>query len=271
MTVLLRALGLQAAYAVLQAMSPAAARIATVALLLTVNAVPLVALLNGEWGAGDVLIAYWLENVAVGVWSLVKILTVAGPQVVGSGGSASVSSPDGRFAGAPAPGRMAIVVNGAPLQVPAVVVRVLTGGFFTFHYGLFTVVHGVFTFALARRTEVTGSFRGFALMFLVLLASHGLSTGIYWFAKGERWRTGIGSAMRQPYSRIVVLHLAVLGSAFLLFRGSGPDPSTLWPAAATLGPGLVLIAIKVVVDVVAHLQTHREVASSMPVAQAAAR
>jgi hypothetical protein len=243
MTVLVRALGLQAAYAVLQAMSPAAARVASVALLLTVNAVPLVALLNGEWGAGDVLIAYWLENVAVGVWSLVKTLTVTGT--------------DGS-------GRLDVVVNGVPVPVPAVAARALAAGFFALHYGMFTLGHGLFAFTLARRTEVTGSVAGFALMFLALLASHGLSTGIHWFARGERLGAGLGSTMRQPYSRVVVLHLAVLGSAFLLLRGSGDGLSSIWPAATTLGPGLVLVAIKVVVDVVTHLQVHRGVAAPVP-------
>ena len=67
MTLLLRVLGLQALHALLQTLSPSAARAASLMLLAGANALPLIALLTGQWRAGDVLIAFWLENVAIGL------------------------------------------------------------------------------------------------------------------------------------------------------------------------------------------------------------
>jgi hypothetical protein len=57
------------------------------------------------------------------------------------------------------------------------------------------------------------------------------------------------------------MHLSVIGGAWLVAGGGGANLSLLWPGFAALGPGLLLIAIKVVVDVLAHLQSHREVAA----------
>ena len=95
MTDLLRALGLQAAYAVMQTLLAARPAVASLFVLLAANSVPLMALLSGRWGAGDVLIAYWLENVAIGLWAAVRIAT---------------SSVDGSVSrtgtGRPAPGRL---------------------------------------------------------------------------------------------------------------------------------------------------------------------
>ena len=51
------------------------ARAASLLLLLVANALPLMALLSGEWAAGDVLIAFWLENVAIGLWAALRIAT----------------------------------------------------------------------------------------------------------------------------------------------------------------------------------------------------
>ena len=62
MSVLLRALGMQAAYALFQSLSPRMARAASLLLLLGANAFPLMALLSGQWAAGDVLVAFWLEK-----------------------------------------------------------------------------------------------------------------------------------------------------------------------------------------------------------------
>jgi hypothetical protein len=61
----------------------------------------------------------------------------------------------------------------------------------------------------------------------------------------------------------------VIGGAWLVAGGGGANLPLLWPGFATLGPGLLLIAIKVVVDMLAHLQSHREVAAPVPVAQVA--
>lgn len=253
MTVLLRALGLQAAYAVLRTMSPGAARVASVFVLLAANSVPLMALLSGRWGAGDVLIAYWLENVAIGLWAAVRIATAS------VDGSVVDRSPDGRprvdLSTALAAARQS--TDPRTMRAIGLVARLGLLVFFLFHYGLFTLVHGIFTFSLAGRAGTTGSVGGYLAMLLVMVLSHGLSTAIYWFARGERRSIGPQRAMAGVYPRVVVMHLSVIGGAWLVAGGGDRELSLLWPGLATLGPGLLLITLKVVVDVLAHLGEHR--------------
>ena len=249
MSVALRALGLQAAYAVLQTFSPRAARVASLALLLTANAMPLVALVSGRWTAGDVLIAFWLENIVIGVWTLVRLATTAGPD--------AVTGRPGDAPGLLETGTVEVLPDGTRVQFPGVAARVAIGAFFTLHYGIFTLVHGFFTFDLVGATGATGGVGDFALMFLVLFASHGLSTGIHWFARQERTQFGLISTMKQPYGRILVMHSAVIGGGYLVAHRGPEDLLAAWPGLAVLGPGLLLIAIKLVTDVAAHLRQHR--------------
>jgi hypothetical protein len=230
--VLLRLLGMQAMLALIDRLPPLVARLATVLVLLGANAVPLVALLRGDWTAGDVLVAYWLENVAVGAWTLVRIGTARGdgPQLD----------------------------LGAGTTLPRAMLPVALGGFFVVHYGMFTLTHGFFTWRLAREGGVSGGVADFAGILLVLLLSHGISTGVHWFARRERDHVSATVAMKQPYSRILVLHFTVLAAGFLTIPNW--DALNGQPAVSTHGPGLVLILIKTVVDVAFHVRAHRSLA-----------
>jgi hypothetical protein len=268
MSVVLRALGLQAAYAVLQTFSPAAARAASLVLLLGANAMPLLALLSGRWGAGDVLIVYWLENVAVGLWAAVRVGTASlDLPVAGTSHPATGARPADQWSRA-----FGEVVrqSGDPRAAAAVglFARFALLGFFCLHFGGFTLVHGIFTFSLAGQAGTTGSFGGYLMLLLALITSHGLSTAIHWFARGERTCVGPQRVMGQVYPRVVVMHLAVLGAGWLLV-GSGPlDLSAVWGDAARLAPGLLLIGIKVVADVMGHVREHAPDLSSRTTAPA---
>ncbi|GAA2738074.1 hypothetical protein GCM10009867_27840 [Pedococcus aerophilus] len=258
MGVLLRVLGLQALAVLVGTMPARTARALTLVMLVGANLFPLVALLTGAWQAGDVLVTYWLENVAVGTWQVVKLLTAQGcDPVTGRAGSRR---------GALETGPITADVNGQPVQFAGPLARIFVTGFFAVHYGIFTLVHGVFTFILARQSGTSGSIRSFALVFLVLLLSHGLSTAIHWFARGERRENGLMSTMKQPYGRILVLHVAVIGSFFLVLGplATGGSASLLpggpldtAPASPSVLPGVLLIALKTVLDAVLHLRAHR--------------
>ena len=79
MNVVLRAVGLQVALSALQRVSPRAARVVSVALVLTACLMPLAALLRGDWASGDVLLSYLFELYAVLVWTVVRVVTAPGP------------------------------------------------------------------------------------------------------------------------------------------------------------------------------------------------
>ncbi len=160
-----------------------------------------VALVMG-WPPGQILLLYWAENVVVAFWQVPRILLAGGPP-----------SPRG-----PAEGKR-------PLPRPANLPVAL---FFLVHYGLFTFVHGVFVFQLFLHQELTAeSLRAHlgsgAMMLAVagLMISHGMAF-IEDLGSGRLARTAPGRVMSEPYHRIVVLHLVVLGSAFALTLL--PDP-----------------------------------------------
>ena len=121
---------------------------------------------------------------------------------------------------------------------------------------MFTLVHGIFTGLLAWSIGVSGTVRGWLLMLLALVASHGISTWLHWVRGGERERISPSQAMLAPYARIVVLHLVVLGGFFFAFRGLG-GLGGAEPSGERFVPAVVLIMIKTLVDVVTHLRAHR--------------
>jgi len=180
------------------------------------NALPIAGVLLLGWKVFPLVLLYWLENVVVGGFNVGKLL-LARP------------------------------------QEPAYSVgKLFLIPFFIFHFGMFTLVHGVFVFALFGAkslprfdslAELPAAIRAYHLGWgvLALVVSHGLS--FYWnyFENGEYRRASLPILMMQPYARLVVLHLAVLfGGWIVLTLGS--------PLLALL----VLVALKTAADVRAH-------------------
>ena len=186
------------------------------------NALPIAGVLLLGWKVFPLVLLYWLENVVVGGFNVGKLL-LARP------------------------------------QEPAYSVgKLFLIPFFILHFGMFTLLHGVFVFALfGAKTlprfdslaELPAAIRAYHLGWgvLALVVSHGLS--FYWnyFQNGEYRRASLPILMIQPYARLVVLHLAVLfGGWIVLTLGS--------PLLALL----VLVALKTAADVRAHqAERHR--------------
>ena len=84
----------------------------SVATLLIANVLPLFGVLFLGWKIFPLLVLFWLENVVVGVFNVFKML---------------VASPT-------SPGQWVAKLGMIP--------------FFCFHYGMFTLVHGIFVFVL---------------------------------------------------------------------------------------------------------------------------
>ena len=136
------------------------------------------------------------------------------------------------------------------IAVPPVAVKIFGSLFFTFHYGMFTAIHGLFVFLL-----ISGMFDGYAstapplnytpiiLLWLVLLFAQ---VGRALLA--PRTNTSIQELFVAPYKRIAPLHLAII------FGGFGISVLNL-PAAA----GIILIIIHIVVDVNTARKTKNQV------------
>ena len=216
MNVLLRILGFTLLAQVGSRLPSRTARTITSFVLIAANLLPLAAVLSGSAGLGDVFVIYWFENVVVWFTTTVKIVTA---RAMGTAG-----------------------------QNVTLLGNLLIAAFFTFHFGLFTFVHGVFSFTLASATGgLTSEPRTWLLIVFAITVSHLISLGLNWFGQGERDAATARRAMATPYPRMVVLHLSVLAAWFLL----------LWlpdVAADAVVPVAILCVLKTGVDVWFHLR-----------------
>ena len=188
---------------------------ARLGLILLLNLIPVAGVLWLGWDAGQILMLYWVENVIIGATSLIRILTARERPV-------------------PAPGSR----DTGPVGV---------GCFFVVHYGVFTLVHGVFTMMLASRI-IDGEDGLWERVFAnptfhwAVLGATALQVVILvreWWSSGLWRRSSPGVEMFRPYGRIVVLHVTVLAAAWLLSETSAP-----------MGAVLILCLMKAVVELV---------------------
>lgn len=145
--------------------------------------------------------------------------------------------------------------------------------FFTFHYGAFCAVHGLFILNLMLGVDGDpfgdGNNWPFLLVFVELLVnvvnsvlanapgqwlwvfaalavSHGVSLVFNYFGSGEAGRMTLSKLMTAPYKRIVILHVAIIvGGMGIMALGE--------PIAMLV----VLVLLKLAMDVVLHRREHR--------------
>src|ERR1044071_4020935 len=195
------------------------------AVLVFANAIPLVGVLFLGWQVFPLILLYWLENVIVGGFNVLRMI-VADPQ------------DPVRWIG-----------------------KVFLIPFFCVHFGGFTTVHGVFVFAMfggpayARQffpgpSSVLAAIHqtgiGFAVIGLVL--SHGVSFVWNSLLGGEYRQASLQQLMMQPYGRVMVMHFVILGGGFLVMALHSPVPALA-----------VLVLLKIAVDVRAHRAERRRV------------
>ena len=186
--------------------------------LLATNAIPLIGVVLHNWTVFQVLLLYWSENVVVGGFNVLRMLT---------------AQPKSEISWA-----------GKLFLIP----------FFIVHYGMFTFVHGMFVVGLFGGVTRLGglsyhtllsavSGAGLTVPVAALVASHGFSFFHNYLAGGEYQRVLLPQLMFQPYGRIVVLHVTVLLGAFFV-KGLGS------PVAAIV----LLVGLKTAIDLGAHLK-----------------
>lgn len=126
--------------------------------------------------------------------------------------------------------------------------------FFTVHYGIFAAVHGAFVFTLfgpagGEPEQMARAVVSDASLFVPLAAlvlSHGVSFVANFLVGGEIGRVRTGQLMAAPYARVVVLHVTLIFGGFAVAAAGAPV------AALAL-----LVALKIVVDLAAHVAEHR--------------
>lgn len=213
---------IEAVVARLPRMDAAAEKPLSAWVLVAANLVPLAGVLLWGWDVFALLLLFWMENVIVGVFFVLRMLL-------------------------------------ADLEDPALwAAKLFMVPFFCVHYGMFTAVHGAFVFmlfgegnyrvdgldALAPAARAAADY-GLWLPLAVLVGSHFFSFAWNYLYRGEFRAAQLSRLMAQPYGRVVVLHLAIiLGGIAAMTLGS-----PLWAL-------LVLLGLKIALDFKAHVKEH---------------
>jgi hypothetical protein len=183
--------------------------------LVTANLAPVFGVLALGWNVSPIMVFYWSENLVVGFYNVLKMRRAQG-SVAGSNTS----------------------LDGRPVQQGdrrALIV------FFIVHYGIFTLVHGVFVMVFFGAGS-RGVFSELGLALLILSVSHGISYRRNFIGRGEYRRVAFTGLFWQPYARVIVMHLTILlGGTWAQANGS--------PVYALL----VLVTLKTAIDLGLHL------------------
>jgi hypothetical protein len=181
-------------------------------LLIALNLVPVVGVLSWGWKSFDLIFLYWMENLIIGVFTVLRMLV--------------------------RPYRHVLELVFPFFLVP----------FFCVHYGMFCMGHGVFVVSLFGQTQVGED--GLIVAALSVLTAPYMFAAVIaltliqvadWI-RDVRHRgfaaDGVKALMVAPYRRIVVLHITILAGGFAL--------SALNEPVAGL---IILVAVKTASDV----------------------
>jgi hypothetical protein len=198
---------------------------ASVLALLFVNLIPLVGVLFLDWDLYSIMVLYWLENLVIGGFNIIKMTFAA---------KADSSLSQKLF------------------SIP----------FFTFHYGFFCFVHGIFVmvlfqpgglfatsfspFDLFSLSFMQSLARAFNWALLALVLSHGLSLVSNYFLAQEYLTVSVQEQLFQPYRRIIILHMTILVGGFVTMILGAPIFALVF-----------MVILKTVMDVRAHQQEHQ--------------
>lgn len=198
----------------------------SLSVLIAANLTPLAGVIFLGWDIFPILVLFWFENLIAGVFFIMRILLA--------------DTREKKFGESP---------RG---------LKIFLSLFFSFHYGIFVAVHGIFVFSMF--SEFTDSYRSYDLAdaFLVITdyqlgwsiaaiaISHGYSFIQNYLVNGEYRNTSFKTLMFSPYRRVIILHLTVILSAFAVIA--------LNQKITTL---VILLVIKIAFDIHAHMKEHR--------------
>lgn len=186
--------------------------------LIFANMIPLFGVLFFGWSLFSIMVLYWAENVIVGMLNVPKILRAKGKSKQ----------------------KLQMRINEKPIKTTSGVLA----SFFLFHYGLFTLIHGVFVFAFFSQT---GSLHeGLFIAFCSLFLSHYISYKINFIGSEEYKQVSPDMLFSQPYKRMVVLHITIIfGGFFVMTTGGG------------IMPLVILTLVKTGIDTMSHRFEHK--------------
>lgn len=213
MNLVLRLLGVQVLARAAARLPGRAAWVATAVVLAVVDLLPLVAVVRGDVGMADVFLVYWLENVVVWLVGMVRVSTADGQD------GARLTS------------------RGDPIGHTQ---------FFALHYGVFTLVHGIFTAFIVGILGLDGGVLPVLVLTGATAASQLWYLGAVWFGRGQQHLVSTATAMFAPYPRMLVLQVGIIVGFSVAVGGDHHDQQT------AVG---VLCGLKLAVDLAFHLRS----------------
>lgn len=205
------------------------------AALILANLAPVAGVLFFGWDAHYLLLLYWLENLVVGGWTLLRMLHAGGLRVLPQ--AAFFSFHYSFFCAGH--GIFILTLTDLPGEAPPEDFD--DEGF---------VLWMPFRMLASQFGWIAHEMPGlFGLPLLAFVVSHGVSTLYHHFLDREDDGRDADDIMFDPYKRIVALHIAIiLGAMAILETGA----STAAPAL------LLLVAMKTAIDLHQHRSAHRK-------------
>jgi len=217
----------------------------SLAALIGANLIPFVGVFFFRWDISFIVLLYWLENLIVGFYNILKMATVK------------------------------MTDTAANLH------KLLVIPFFCIHYGGFCAIHGVFLTVFFKIGTESSPFAGSSdwwgpLIFLQLLfsviaklwasrppemiwavlglfVSHGISFVENYLLSGEYKKKDLQKLMHQPYQRIVVMHITILAGGIFVMKLNSPLPLMI-----------ILIILKIFFDLYLHKKSHNPKQKAKP-------
>jgi len=196
--------------------------------LLVANLVPLLGVLLADWDVNAIIVIYWSENLIIGFYNIFRMLL------------AKKRTPGGetmhyvRVTGNKTIRKDYTNANTKLFLVP----------FFIMHFGIFTLVHGLFVFLLFSSPDL--NFVAIAISFVSLFVSHGLSFVFNFVLSKEYERVSARKQLFAPYSRVMIMHLTIIFGAAIVLQFESP-----------LLLIILMIVMKIAVDLWSHYREHK--------------
>jgi Zn-dependent protease with chaperone function len=206
--------------------------------LILANLMPIPGVLFFGWDARSLLLLYWMENLVIGGYTLLRMLRADGWRALGVG--AFFSFHYGFFCGGHGMVLMGLsgIGEGGVNDPLGPYMGEEWPAFFVPFQMIWAILHWVW----AEQPGLLG------LPLLGFIVSHGLSTATHHFIADEDGGRRAEQIMNDPYRRIVVLHIALIAGAFAIILSGG----------GTVAPILLaLIALKIGFDIHQHRAVHR--------------
>jgi hypothetical protein len=184
--------------------------------LILSNLVPIFGVIFLQWSIEEIIFLYWFENIVIGIYNIFKIIKSEG----------QIKYEENQK------------VN-RPLVKTFIIV------FFIFHYGFFTLIHGVFVFTLFIKSNILNTSILWAI--LSLFISHGISYFKNYLGSGEYKKVDPNMLFLQPYKRIVIIHLTIIFGGILV--------SVFGSNFLAL---IILISAKIFLDIKLHQKEHKK-------------